>query len=193
MSCDTRACGRTCSTCGGNPDAWPHHLQAFLGGGAPVEHNGMMCSGWGGPKWFTLHVEAKNYPLKPTADDKKRYRTYLEIQEFTLPCCCCCSNYRRHLNEMLTDKVFESRETFFRFIFDLHNVVNKDTGKPVRGSDKDFAKIDAFYESLRAGRGTTLGRAFVVVKSLEKHGGDPHSILIEPECAPACKPRPTME
>lgn len=183
----------SCRVCGENPGAWPHHLRAFLGGGAN-ETNGMMCSGWGAPKWFTLHVEAKNYPLQPTAADKEHYRKYLEVQEFTLPCCCCCSNYRRHLREMMTDAVFDSRANFFRFIFDLHNVVNKDTGKPVHDKEADYERINAFYESLRAGQGTELGRAFVVVRSLEKHGADPHSILIEPACASAaCATRPTIE
>ena len=71
-----------------------------------------------------------NYPVKPTAEDKKHYSDFIKSLQHVLPC--------RHCRENLVNnfKVFplkpchmESRANFSRYVYGLHETVNKMLGK----------------------------------------------------------------
>lgn len=110
--------------------------------------NGMMTSIWGPLKWSELHTISFNYPVKPTADDKKHYKNYLLSHQYILPCLYCRVNFLKNLKMAnFNDNVFTNRDTFSRFIYKLHNCVNVMLGKKVHIS---FEEVRERYEHFRS-------------------------------------------
>ena len=120
---------------------------------APVS-NGMVCSTWGPPRWFSLHMATFGYPVKPSDEHKKNMKQLIFLWEYELPCCCCRSNYREHLKHVFKEEnqseILASRESMIQFGFALHNAVNAALGKNELGK-KDLNRVRRMYESCRAG------------------------------------------
>ena len=47
--------------------------------------DGMLTSVWGPSMWHYMHTMSFNYPVKPTADDKKYYMQFIKNLKYTLP------------------------------------------------------------------------------------------------------------
>jgi len=83
--------------------------------------------------WKSLHYITLSYPDNPDDETKYMYRDFFTntINNF-LPCEKCRHNYNKHLRELpLTDDILNSRNKFIYWLVDLHNIVNKETGKSV--------------------------------------------------------------
>ena len=92
--------------------------------------NGMSTSIWGPLVWNTLHIISFNYPVNPTESDKKTYKEFLLSIGKVLPCVYCRDNFLNNLKKSnFSDKIFNNRDSFSRFIYNLHNVVNGMLGK----------------------------------------------------------------
>lgn len=92
---------------------------------------GMVVSVWGPIQWSMLHIISFNYPVKPTDDDKTHYYNYIMNLTNVLPCKACRDNLVKNLKAMKFSLAnLKNRETFSRFVYDLHNEVNKMLGKP---------------------------------------------------------------
>lgn len=103
---------------------------------------------WGPLVWNFLHIISFNYPLNPTKEQKKHYKDYLLSLGNVLPCKYCRDNYRKNLKSAgFSDAKFKNRETFSKFIFKLHNTVNKMLDKP---SFKTYSFVRNRYELFRA-------------------------------------------
>lgn len=99
---------------------------------------------WGRHFWITLHITALGFPEAPTKEDAAKYKEFYESFGRILPCKKCATNYQRHLQDIpLTAERLESRAALFAWTVDLHNSVNKETGKLYW--NKDYAH--AFYIS----------------------------------------------
>ena len=86
----------------------------------------MLTSVWGPSLWHTLHTVSFNYPVKPTIKDKINYRRFVLELKYVLPCKYCRMNLRKNFKELpLTMAKMKSRETFSRYIYDLHELINK--------------------------------------------------------------------
>ena len=110
--------------------------------------NGMSTSIWGPCVWFTIHMTSFNYPVKPTAADKKHYKEWLLMFQFTLPCSYCRTNLKKNLIKAnFNDKVFTNRLTFSKFIFKLHECVNFMLGKK---SNLTYEEVRTRYENFRS-------------------------------------------
>jgi Erv1 / Alr family len=103
---------------------------------------------WGKQLWSVLHCISFNYPVEPTAADRTNYNTFILSLQHVLPCKACRDNYSEHLNDMGygMDKL-RNRETFSKFVYDLHNRVNKKLNKPVNLS---YREVRDRYEMFRA-------------------------------------------
>lgn len=111
-------------------------------------NNGMMTSIWGPLVWNTLHTISFNYPLNPTSTDKKNYKTFILSLGNVLPCIYCRNNFKKNLKKSnFNDKVFTNRETFSRFIYQLHNEVNEMLGKKVHLSYNDVRERFEHFRS----------------------------------------------
>jgi FAD-linked sulfhydryl oxidase len=99
---------------------------------------------WGEHQWKLLHMIASTYPENPTEIDNKNYFNFMVALGNVLPCEFCRYHYKNMLSSMnLNMSVFNSQETFFRFVFDMHNQVNTRLKKPVAD---DYLYIRRKYE-----------------------------------------------
>ena len=87
--------------------------------------DGMLTAVWGPGMWHYLHTMSFNYPVKPTNADKKNYRDFVLSLKNTLPCGKCRGNLKQNF-KMLPLKMaqMESRETFSKYIYELHEIFN---------------------------------------------------------------------
>lgn len=110
--------------------------------------DGMLTSVWGPPLWHTLHTISFNYPVKPSSEDKENYMNYFKSLGNVLPCRYCRENYKENLKVIpLRKKVFKNRETLSRWVYQLHELVNKNLGKK---SGLKYEDVRERYEHFRA-------------------------------------------
>jgi hypothetical protein len=96
---------------------------------------------WGPPLWKFMHYFTLSYPENPTEDEKDTLVKFFETIGDTIPCEKCRYNFSQHLEKMpITEEILESNVKVVRWLFDLHNEVNKSTNKPVFNYD-DFIKL----------------------------------------------------
>ena len=116
-------------------------------------NDGMLTTVWGPPMWHYLHTMSFNYPVHPTKKDKKQYREFILKLQFTLPCGKCRENLKRNLKKFpLSVRHMKSRGTLSRYMFDLHEVINKMLGK---NSNLTFNQVRERYEHFRSRCSTT--------------------------------------
>jgi len=116
--------------------------------------NGMMTSVWGPAAWHLLHTIGFNYPVHPTAEDKRKYRKFLISFGQVLPCGKCRNNFCETLARMpLTASALSSRDCFAKYIYRLHNDVNARLQKTQ--PNPTFCDVRDQYEVFRARCGTT--------------------------------------
>ena len=88
--------------------------------------DGMMTAVWGPPMWHTLHTISFNYPVKPSKEQKENYYQYFKSLENILPCKYCRDNYKENLKKLKFGKnSFKDRDTLSKFVYKLHEMVNK--------------------------------------------------------------------
>lgn len=111
-------------------------------------NDGMLTTVWGPAIWHSLHTISFNYPVNPCPEDKKNYKAFIVNLKNVLPCGKCRKNLKKNMKvHPLTNKHMESRETFSRYIYDLHEVVNKMLGKK---SGLSYEDVKERYEHFRA-------------------------------------------
>lgn len=100
----------------------------------------MLPDVWGRFLWYSIHFIALDYPLKPSDEDRQSYKHFFETLWKVIPCYKCGQNYKRHLEELpLTGSrgdYLESRDALFTWTVELHNIVNRELGKPEMGVDE---------------------------------------------------------
>jgi hypothetical protein len=113
-----------------------------------VSGDGMVTKIWGPAMWHYLHTMSFNYPVEPTDEDKKWYRTFMESLTHVLPCKYCRQNLaKNYLKLPLTEDVFTSRHTFSLYVFELHELINTMLGKD---SGLTFEEVRERYEHFRS-------------------------------------------
>ena len=85
---------------------------------------------WGKHLWKYMHYLTLSYPDNPNFDEQQKIKNFFIMIGDYLPCEKCRINYKRHQNELpLTDEILQSRDKLIFWLFDLHNIVNIETGK----------------------------------------------------------------
>lgn len=84
---------------------------------------------WGPHMWITLHTISFNYPDNPVQEDKIHMTNFLNNLQYIIPCSVCKKNYKRHLKEVPFKNKLNNRNDFIKWMIDLHNYVNIETGK----------------------------------------------------------------
>ena len=59
------------------------------------DNNGMLTSVWGPSLWHYLHTMSFNYPIHPTAQQKKHYKEFIFSLKNVLPCGYCRKNLKK--------------------------------------------------------------------------------------------------
>ena len=120
--------------------------------------DGMLTTVWGPPMWHYLHTMSFNYPVKPTRKDKKHYREFVMKLEHVLPCGKCRHNLKHNFKKLpLTSHCMQSRETFSKYIFELHELINRMLQKK---SGLTYEQVRERYEHFRSrcGKNKTMKR-----------------------------------
>lgn len=111
-------------------------------------NDGMLTSVWGPPLWHTLHTISFNYPVHPTPEDKQHYAEFIYSLRYTLPCGKCRANLPMNLEKCpLTLRSMRNRESFSRWVYRLHEQINKMLGKK---SGLSYDDVRDRYENFRA-------------------------------------------
>ena len=110
--------------------------------------NGMLTSVWGPSFWHVLHTISVNYPVNPTCDDKVHYKTFIMSLKYVLPCKYCRDNLEKNLKRTpLNAEALKNRENFSKWMYKLHETVNRSLGKK---SGLKFRDVQDRYEHFRA-------------------------------------------
>ena len=110
--------------------------------------DGMLTTIWGPSMWHFLHTMSFNYPVKPSQEDKRNYRAFILNLKNVLPCKYCRQNLKRNLKaNPLTLADMANRDQFSRYIYKLHETVNKLLGKT---SGLSYCDVRERYEHFRS-------------------------------------------
>ncbi len=113
-----------------------------------LSSDGMLTSVWGPSMWHYLHCMSFNFPINPTNEQKKHYRDFIINLQHTLPCKYCRINFKNNLKNLpLTMKCMKNRDSFSRYIYNLHELINKMLKKK---SGLSFCDIRERYEHFRS-------------------------------------------
>jgi len=113
-----------------------------------MSSDGMLTSVWGPSMWHYLHIMSFNYPVNPTPEQKKHYREFILNLQHTLPCKYCRINLKNNFKVLpLTYDCMKSRDTFSRYIYRLHEVINKMLKKK---SGLSYCDVRERYEHFRS-------------------------------------------
>ena len=131
-------------------------------------NDGMLTSVWGPGMWHYLHSMSFNYPINPNHDDKIHYRQFILSLQHVLPCGKCRKNLKNNFKVLpLLMKDMKNRDSFSRYVYDLHEVINRMLGKE---SGLTFEQVRERYEHFRARCAKTLKKKvrFIDESSLDK-------------------------
>ena len=110
--------------------------------------DGMMTKIWGPAMWHYLHTMSFNYPVEPTKEQKIHYRDFVLNLRNVLPCKYCRMNLANNLKKKpLMMCHMKSRETFSRYIYELHETVNRMLNKK---SNLTYCEVRDRYENFRS-------------------------------------------
>jgi hypothetical protein len=110
--------------------------------------DGFLTSVWGPAMWHYLHTMSFNYPVNPTQEDKKHYKDFIISLQYVLPCKYCRINLKNNFKKKPLQMChMASRETFSRYIYELHETVNRMLGKK---SHLTYCEVRDRYENFRA-------------------------------------------
>ena len=110
--------------------------------------DGMITSIWGPSMWHYLHTMSFNYPVKPTLENKKYYKEFLLNLQYTLPCKYCRINLKNNFKvHPLKSCHLKNRDSFSRYIYTLHEIVNKMLKKK---SGLTYCQVRERYEHFRS-------------------------------------------
>lgn len=112
--------------------------------------NGLLPKIWGPPTWKSLHSITFAYPNNPTKEDKKHYRIFFEMLAYVLPCKSCRMSYAEFIKTdetKITNEVFKNRRNLTKWLYDVHERVNKKIGVSYNITYEDLVET---YESFKA-------------------------------------------
>jgi len=110
--------------------------------------DGFLTSVWGPAMWHYLHTMSFNYPVNPTKEDKINYRNFILSLKNVLPCKYCRMNLKTNLKQFpLKFSHMKNRESFSKYVYNLHELVNKMLNKK---SNLSYCDVRERYEHFRA-------------------------------------------
>ena len=110
--------------------------------------DGMMTAIWGPNMWHYLHTISFNYPVAPTDQDRKHYKEFILNMQYTLPCKYCRINLVKNFKvHPLRLEHLKNRDSFSRYIYRLHEIINKMLKKK---SGLSYCDVRERYENFRS-------------------------------------------
>jgi hypothetical protein len=111
-------------------------------------NDGFLTTVWGPSQWHMLHTISFNYPVNPSEEQKNNYRNFILSLQNVLPCGACRKNLKNNLkNYPLTMEHMKDRNSFSRYIYNLHEIINEMLDKK---SGLSYCDVRERYEHFRA-------------------------------------------
>jgi hypothetical protein len=136
----------------------------------PGDDMGMQTRVWGPAGWLYLHSIAQHYPHHPDTSQKRNYLEFFKMIGNVLPCRYCRESYQKFITEqdtLLQLSVMENRQTLSKWLYLIHNKVNKKLGYQI----PSFKEVWEKYESFRS----KCTKSPEVVEKIKKGCTDPLS------------------
>lgn len=131
--------------------------------------DGMLTTVWGPSMWHYLHTMSFNYPVEPSIKDKKHYRNFIINLQNVLPCGHCRINLKNNMkSNPLRMCDMRNRDTFSRYVYKLHETVNKMLGKK---SGLSYCDVRERYEHFRSRCTIDEQKIFKFKKTRKKERG----------------------
>jgi len=110
--------------------------------------DGMLTTVWGPSMWHYLHTMSFNYPNNPTKEEREQYKSFILQLQYVLPCKYCRVNLTNNFKHMpIKECHMKNRFTFSKYMYDLHEIVNKMLKKK---SNLSYCDVRERYEHFRA-------------------------------------------
>ena len=131
--------------------------------------DGMLTAVWGPSLWHYLHMMSFNYPMQPTTNDKKHYKDFILNLQHVLPCKYCRDNLKNNFKvHPLKPCHLKNRIAYSKYVYKLHEVVNKMLGKK---SGLSYCDVRERYEHFRARCTKDKPKKFTIKKKPKKEKG----------------------
>jgi len=131
--------------------------------------DGMLTSVWGPSMWHYLHTMSFNYPVEPTKENKHYYKEFVKNLQYTLPCKYCRINLKNNFKaHPIKECHMKNRESFSRYVYELHELVNKMLNKK---SGLKYCDVRERYEHFRARCSNEKLKLFKFNKTKKKEKG----------------------
>lgn len=95
----------------------------------PVSQHGFPTDVFGPPLHFVMKLGAQDYPEHPTDPDRSEMEMALRSLPAWIPCKKCKQHYRETFQQFFRKDMLASRTTLVRAMYDLHNLITKNTGE----------------------------------------------------------------
>ena len=115
-----------------------------------MSESGLITKLWGPGMWTSLHSIAYCYPINPTPIDKQEYKQFFTLVGQVLPCIHCKNSYNEFVKDglaQLNDKVMANRDSLTKWLYFVHEAVNKKLGV---NYDVSYEEVSNRYNSYRA-------------------------------------------
>jgi hypothetical protein len=85
---------------------------------------------WGPHYWFFLHTISICYPLRPNSITKKKYYEFVQNIPMFIPVESISTYFSKLLDEYPITPYLDTRDSFIRWMWFIHNKVNQKLEKP---------------------------------------------------------------
>jgi len=125
---------------------------------------GMGPAIWGPLFWKTMHIVSLGYSSTPTSEEQEGVAAFYESLTTAIPCPICKHHYAHFLKEMPVRNAVQNRDTLIEWVFEIHNKVNVELGKPTFTWEQYIASIQAMAS--QNPMGWTMGNTMTLVAGL---------------------------
>lgn len=101
---------------------------------------------WGPHYWFFLHTIAMSYPIHPNAVTKKKYYDFVQNIPLFIPVESMAGEFSKLLDQYPVQPYLDNRESFIRWMWFIHNKINKKLEKPLISLNDFYVK---YYEEYK--------------------------------------------
>jgi hypothetical protein len=101
---------------------------------------------WGPHYWFFLHTIAMSYPLHPNAVTKKKYYDFVQNIPLFIPVESMAGEFSKLLDQYPVQPYLDNKESFIRWMWFIHNKINKKLEKPQISLNDFYIK---YYEEYK--------------------------------------------
>jgi hypothetical protein len=101
---------------------------------------------WGPHYWFFLHTIAISYPHHPNAVTKKKYYEFVQNIPLFIPVESMAGEFSKLLDQYPVQPYLDNKESFIRWLWFIHNQINKKLEKPQISLNDFYVK---YYEEYK--------------------------------------------